>query len=95
MKNMAVRSYFNWGLNELQARIEDRCEIGYEEIDVIEEFINDMNDFVCMAKSETTEIAFLSAVEAGEYARELYIKRKERKHENEPKRRGDKFIGWG
>ena len=90
----AERSYFNWGLNELQARIDERCAIGYEELDVIEEFIYEMNEFVCEAKTDKAVAAFLSAVEAGEYTREIYINRKERQID-ESKKRGNVFVGWG
>ena len=93
MGKLECRSYFDWGLNELQARIEERMEIGYSsELDVIEEFIHEMNEYVCMSKSDTATTAFLSVVEAGEYARDLYIKKGE--FPNEPKRRKDKFVGW-
>lgn len=88
----ATRSYFNWALQELQYRIDERCEIGCEELDVIEEFIHEMNEYVCMAKSDATTTAFLSAVEAGEYARDIYIMKGET---DESQKRKDKFVGWG
>ena len=95
MKIDKYKSYFRWGLEELQRRIEDRCEIGYQEEDVIEEFIYEMNERVCESPNENLIDMFLCAVEAGEYTRDLYTKRKEQQTENEPKRRKDKFIGWG
>lgn len=61
----AQRSYFNWGLMELQRRLNDYCEVGYTELEVIEDFIHDMNHKACMNRN--TSYMFSCAADAGEY----------------------------
>ena len=61
----AQRSYFRWGLKELQKRLDDYCEVGYTELEVIEMFIHEMNEKACM--NRTTSYMFSCAADAGEY----------------------------
>ena len=94
----AAESYYRWALEELQRRIEDRCECGYEPLDVMDEFVYEMNNYVCEAKTDVAEVMFLSAVEAGERMRDIYIMNEIK--EGEMKKHGlkthtEKFIGWG
>lgn len=93
-KGFEERSYFNWGLLELQRRVDDYCESGYTEFEVINLFIHEMNCFAC--EHLNTSAMFVAAAKAGEYALELYLsKKKKGETYNEPKKRGDKFVGWG
>lgn len=92
-KGFAERSYFNWGLLELQRRIEDYCEAGYTEFEVINLFIHEMNHFAC--ENLSASAMFVAAAKAGEYTLELYLNnRKKGVTNDEPKKRKDKFVGW-
>ena len=62
---LAQRSYFQWGLKELQRRLDDYCEAGYSEYEVIEMFIHEMNHYACMNRN--TPYIFSCAADAGEY----------------------------
>lgn len=89
----AERSYFKWGLLELQRRIEDYCESGYTEFEVMNMFIHEMNNFAC--SNPGTSVMFVAAAKAGEYALELYLSNKKKgATTNEPAKRKDKFTGW-
>ena len=57
------RSYYKWGLLELQRRIEDMCECGYDEYEVINMFIQDMEKYAC--EKVTNSIMFSTAADAG------------------------------
>ena len=61
------RTYFKWGLKELQRRIEDMCECGYDEYDVINMFIHEMENYACMAKNPQSSFMFSTAADAGRY----------------------------
>ena len=91
-KGFEERSYFNWGLKELQRRIGDYCESGYSEFEVINLFIHEMNKFAC--ENLSASAMFVAAAKAGEYTLELYLEKEKGDIANEPKKRGDKFTGW-
>lgn len=57
------RSYFNWGLKELLRRIDDMCECGYDEFEVINLFIHEMEEYACMNRANS--VAFSCAADAG------------------------------
>lgn len=92
-KGFEERSYFKWGLLELQRRIEDCCEVGYSEFEVINLFIHEMNSFAC--ENLNASAMFVAAAKAGEYTLETYLTSKKGDTPHEPKKRRDKFVGWG
>ena len=57
------RVYYKWGLLELQRRIEDRCESGYDEYEVINEFIHEMEHYAGFGK--VNSFMFSCAADAG------------------------------
>ena len=59
------RSYYKWGLQELNRRMETRCEVGYTEYEVINEFIHDMDNYACINLKNS--IKFSCAADAGRY----------------------------
>ncbi len=90
------RSYFNWGLRELQKRIDGMCEVGYTEFEVINLFIHEMKEYSC--DNPNTSYMFSAALSAGYYALDSYISIEEKKKGdklNGAKKRGNCFIGWG
>lgn len=89
------RSYFNWGLRELQKRIDSQCEVGYTEFEVINLFIHEMKDYSC--ENSVASHIFSAALDAGYYALDNYISTEKKKGDklNGVKKRGNCFIGWG
>ena len=65
------RSYYEWGLEELAKRMDDRCEVGYDQYDVICEFIHDMERLACL--NPINSIKFSCAADAGKYVLESKI----------------------
>ena len=60
-------TYFKWGLLELQRRIEDMCESGYDEYEVINLFIHEMENYACMSTDLKNRYMFSVAADAGKY----------------------------
>ena len=61
----AERSYFRWGLEELERRLGDYCEAGYDEYETINMFIHEMDNYAC--ENRNTSVMFSCAADAGRY----------------------------
>lgn len=59
------RSYFNWGLRELQKRIEMSSMTKEDQYEIINLFIREMEENAC--KNRHTSIMFSCAADAGHY----------------------------
>ena len=72
------RSYFEWGLKELDKRIQKHKggDVSYL---VVMPFIDEMKELCCIAKTESQRFAFSVAADAGEYVLDQIMLRGERK----------------
>lgn len=61
----AQRSYFNWGLKELYRRIEELDGHGYDEWEIINLFVDEMEKAACDNKNNA--YMFSCAADAGNY----------------------------
>ena len=59
------KSYFNWGLKELEKRINSLTKQGYNEYEVVNLFVQEMEDKAC--SNQHTSIMFSCAADAGKY----------------------------